>query len=174
MRICFPRSLPEVPGVRVCFSPLSTPAASLPPVGTPKGPFGSQHISALPILFDAASSLHLAVESVLPVFGSLSNLFTLMRVSSSYIHGMRWAQAPPVLPSSNLTLFSLLTSQNGHDPLGNHMLEVTLLLTSCILEWLHGGGYPIDLVVTRLYFMSKNKTFIELSHWNSWVYLYSS
>lgn len=42
--------------------------APLPPKDSPMGPFSPNHLSTLPTLFSVASSLHVAVESVLAVF----------------------------------------------------------------------------------------------------------
>ena len=60
----------------------------------------SFHLSDLPYLSDAASSLYLGVEFVLLVFGSLSGLLTWMWTISGYKHGMGRPQDPPTLPSS--------------------------------------------------------------------------
>ena len=74
--------VPELPGVG---SPLHTEKA-LPPVNSLVGSLAPDHVSALPTLFNVASSLHLAV---LLVFRSFSGLFILMGMLSSYICGTR-------------------------------------------------------------------------------------
>lgn len=49
--------------MRVCFSPLSMPAAFLTPRDSPGSVFTSDCMSAFPILLHVVSSLHVAVES---------------------------------------------------------------------------------------------------------------
>lgn len=80
--------MPGVPGVG--SPPLLCPVAAVSLLWTVLWvSLVPDHVSTLPALFDAASSLHVAVESVLPVFRLFSGLFILMWVLPRYILGKR-------------------------------------------------------------------------------------
>ena len=55
--------------VGVCFSPLSVPQCLSLPQTVPQVPLLANCIPALPTLFHVASSVHVVVEFILPVFG---------------------------------------------------------------------------------------------------------
>ena len=84
-------SKPKVMGISLLHvSSLVQRSISLPyPWTTPSLlQAASLYLSDLPNLSDAVSCLYLVVEFVLPVFGSLSNLFTWMWMIPSYKRGM--------------------------------------------------------------------------------------
>ena len=62
-------SLGGFPGVGGLFLSLLCALGCLPPMAGWGSSFNFDLVSTLPTLFDVASSLHLVVESILPVFG---------------------------------------------------------------------------------------------------------
>lgn len=81
----------SVPGVRVCFSPLCRPEASLPPAESPESLSGSWPcLHPYYLLQCDLFSVFCCGQSVLPVFGSLSGLFTPTWMLSRCILG--WSE----------------------------------------------------------------------------------
>ena len=88
----------SVPGVRVCFSPLCRPEASLPPAESPESLSGSWPcLHPYYLLQCDLFSVFCCGQSVLPVFGSLSGLFTPTWMLSRCILG--WSELRILLPT---------------------------------------------------------------------------